>query len=81
MCAFAICLHVDEKRSARAKSLASYLLESILNLGPTFIKVGQLCSTRSDLFPAEVNSNALSHLHKSNFWAAMFRELHFVCRV
>ncbi|WIA34166.1 hypothetical protein OEZ86_012526 [Tetradesmus obliquus] len=43
----------DEKRSARARSLASYLLDSILNLGPTFIKVGQLCSTRSDLFPAE----------------------------
>ncbi|KAF8066232.1 ABC1K7 [Scenedesmus sp. PABB004] len=43
----------DEKRSARARGLAKYLLESILQLGPTFIKVGQLCSTRSDLFPAE----------------------------
>lgn len=43
----------DAKRSERARGLAKYLLESILNLGPTFIKVGQLCSTRSDLFPAE----------------------------
>jgi hypothetical protein len=47
-------LGADEKRSVRARALASYLLESILNLGPTFIKIGQLCSTRSDLFPAEV---------------------------
>eukprot|EP00879_Flechtneria_rotunda_P001676 GHRR01001836.1.p1 GENE.GHRR01001836.1~~GHRR01001836.1.p1 ORF type:complete len:739 (+),score=239.78 GHRR01001836.1:270-2486(+) len=45
--------YTDEKRSVRARSLAEYLLESILQLGPTFIKVGQLCSTRSDLFPAE----------------------------
>ena len=43
----------DEKKAARSRSLAKYLLESILQLGPTFIKVGQLSSTRSDLFPAE----------------------------
>ncbi|KAG2482100.1 hypothetical protein HYH03_018956 [Edaphochlamys debaryana] len=43
----------DAKRSERARSLAKYLLTSILELGPTFIKIGQLSSTRSDLFPAE----------------------------
>ncbi|KAG1679839.1 hypothetical protein FOA52_012752 [Chlamydomonas sp. UWO 241] len=43
----------EEKRSARTRSLARYMLASILNLGPTFIKLGQLSSTRSDLFPAE----------------------------
>jgi hypothetical protein len=41
----------EEKKSARTSELAKYLLESVLQLGPTFIKVGQLSSTRSDLFP------------------------------
>ena len=39
--------------SQRRRSLASWCLEQILELGPTFIKLGQLFSTRSDLFPAE----------------------------
>ena len=43
----------DEKKSQRARSLAIWIRESILQLGPTFIKIGQLFSTRSDLFPAE----------------------------
>lgn len=43
----------EEKKSQRVRSLARYMLSSILNLGPTFIKLGQLSSTRSDLFPAE----------------------------
>jgi predicted unusual protein kinase regulating ubiquinone biosynthesis (AarF/ABC1/UbiB family) len=43
----------DEKKAVRSRSLAKYLLESILQLGPTFIKIGQLSSTRSDLFPGE----------------------------
>ena len=43
----------DEKKSARARSMAVWIRESILQLGPTFIKIGQLFSTRSDLFPAE----------------------------
>ena len=42
-----------EKRGARARGLASWVRERILQLGPTFIKIGQLFSTRSDLFPAE----------------------------
>eukprot|EP00890_Picochlorum_soloecismus_P002160 jgi/Picsp_1/2945/NSC_01170-R1_protein kinase domain-containing protein len=43
----------DAKKGARARSLAIWIRESILQLGPTFIKLGQLFSTRSDLFPAE----------------------------
>jgi predicted unusual protein kinase regulating ubiquinone biosynthesis (AarF/ABC1/UbiB family) len=35
------------------RSLAVWLRERILDLGPTFIKLGQLFSTRSDLFPVE----------------------------
>ncbi len=42
-----------EKRGARARTLAIWIRERILQLGPTFIKLGQLFSTRSDLFPAE----------------------------
>ena len=41
------------KQSARRKSLAIWIRESFLDLGPTFIKLGQLFSTRADLFPTE----------------------------
>ncbi|XWS75901.1 hypothetical protein CRYUN_Cryun01aG0131500 [Craigia yunnanensis] len=37
----------------RRKRTASWLWEQVLQLGPTFIKIGQLSSTRSDLFPRE----------------------------
>lgn len=42
-----------ERKSARARVLAVWIRERILQLGPTYIKLGQLFSTRSDLFPPE----------------------------
>lgn len=41
----------EEKLKARQKIQAVWIRESLLELGPTFIKVGQLFSTRADLFP------------------------------
>uniref|UniRef100_A0A1D1ZLZ5 Uncharacterized protein sll1770 n=1 Tax=Anthurium amnicola TaxID=1678845 RepID=A0A1D1ZLZ5_9ARAE len=43
----------EEKQKARRRGTASWLRERVLQLGPTFIKLGQLSSTRSDLFPIE----------------------------
>ncbi|OAY67466.1 Uncharacterized protein ACMD2_19287 [Ananas comosus] len=43
----------EEKQKIRRKRTASWLREQVLQLGPTFIKLGQLSSTRSDLFPRE----------------------------
>ena len=43
----------EEKLAARRKIQAVWIRENLLNLGPTFIKVGQLFSTRADLFPIE----------------------------
>jgi predicted unusual protein kinase regulating ubiquinone biosynthesis (AarF/ABC1/UbiB family) len=43
----------EEKMLARRRQQAIWLRESLLDLGPTFIKVGQLFSTRADLFPGE----------------------------
>ena len=40
-----------EKLLARQKRQAAWIRENCLELGPTFIKVGQLFSTRADLFP------------------------------
>lgn len=47
------------RKSARLRSLAAWTRESVLQLGPTFIKLGQLFSTRSDLFPAEFTEASL----------------------
>ncbi|KAJ6794905.1 protein ACTIVITY OF BC1 COMPLEX KINASE 7, chloroplastic [Iris pallida] len=43
----------EEKQKSRRKKTATWLREQILQLGPTFIKLGQMSSTRSDLFPKE----------------------------
>ncbi|XP_027904345.1 protein ACTIVITY OF BC1 COMPLEX KINASE 8, chloroplastic [Vigna unguiculata] len=43
----------EEKQTLRRKALAKWLKESILRLGPTFIKIGQQFSTRVDILPQE----------------------------
>ena len=42
-----------EKQAVRRRAQAIWIRETFLDLGPTFIKLGQLFSTRADLFPAE----------------------------
>jgi len=43
----------DAKKALRRQALAIWIRETLLDLGPTFIKVGQLFSTRADLFAVE----------------------------
>jgi predicted unusual protein kinase regulating ubiquinone biosynthesis (AarF/ABC1/UbiB family) len=43
----------DAKKAARRKAQAIWIRTTLLDLGPTFIKVGQLFSTRADIFPSE----------------------------
>ncbi|WP_026734099.1 ABC1 kinase family protein [Fischerella sp. PCC 9605] len=43
----------EAKQAARRKAQAVWIRNTLLDLGPTFIKVGQLFSTRADLFPSE----------------------------
>ncbi|RVX08308.1 Protein activity of BC1 complex kinase 7, chloroplastic [Vitis vinifera] len=50
----------------RRHKTASWLRECVLQLGPTFIKLGQLSSTRSDLFPREfVDELAKLQVHRA----------------
>jgi hypothetical protein len=42
-----------KSQKIRRRNTAAWLREQVLQLGPTFIKLGQLSSTRSDLFPKE----------------------------
>ncbi|MFB2918929.1 MULTISPECIES: ABC1 kinase family protein [Aerosakkonema] len=50
--------------SLRRKRRAQWLVRTLLNLGPTFIKIGQAMSTRADLLPAEY-VEALAQLQDS----------------
>ncbi|MDF5722820.1 MAG: AarF/ABC1/UbiB kinase family protein [Rhizonema sp. PD37] len=43
----------EAKKATRRSSTAVWIRNTLLELGPTFIKVGQLFSTRADLFPSE----------------------------
>ncbi|TAF05294.1 MAG: AarF/ABC1/UbiB kinase family protein, partial [Nostocales cyanobacterium] len=43
----------EAKQAARRKAQAIWVRNTFLDLGPTFIKVGQLFSTRADIFPTE----------------------------
>ena len=43
----------EAKQVARRKAQAVWIRNTLLELGPTFIKVGQLFSTRADIFPGE----------------------------
>ncbi|QLE43599.1 AarF/ABC1/UbiB kinase family protein [Nostoc sp. C052] len=43
----------EAKQATRRKIQAVWIRNTLLDLGPTFIKVGQLFSTRADIFPGE----------------------------
>lgn len=55
-------VHSDDSLNRSQYSIGVLLKESFLNLGPTFVKVGQSLSTRPDIIGSEI-SKALSELH------------------
>ncbi|KAI3989260.1 hypothetical protein MKX01_036443 [Papaver californicum] len=55
-------LGVDENGNSKEYYFGKLLKETMLNLGPTFIKVGQSLSTRPDIIGSEI-SKALCELH------------------
>ncbi|XP_044493433.1 protein ACTIVITY OF BC1 COMPLEX KINASE 7, chloroplastic isoform X2 [Mangifera indica] len=58
--------YTEDKQKNRRQRTASWLRECVLQLGPTFIKLGQLSSTRSDLFPREfVDELAKLQVHRA----------------
>lgn len=57
-------LPFSERRAAGPGRLAKRLADTLTELGPTYLKLGQLLATRVDLFPDEV-IKALATLHSS----------------
>ncbi|HYX16337.1 MAG TPA: AarF/ABC1/UbiB kinase family protein [Nostoc sp.] len=43
----------EAKQATKRKTQAVWIRNTLLDLGPTFIKIGQLFSTRADIFPVE----------------------------
>ena len=41
-------------KDKRQEEFGQYLRDGLVELGPTFVKLGQFASTRSDLFPSEI---------------------------
>lgn len=65
----------EEKKVQKRKALAKWLKESILRLGPTFIKIGQQFSTRVDILAQEY-VDQLSELQVKIIFAEILLEVH-----
>lgn len=65
----------EEKKVQKRKALAKWLKESILRLGPTFIKIGQQFSTRVDILSQEY-VDQLSELQVKISFVEILLEVH-----